>query len=47
MKSDFFSAVFAQPKDESFESSVAQIGQSFGGQELYPSIEEKRLPYFI
>ena len=31
MKSDFFSAVFAQPKDESFESSVAQIGQSFGG----------------
>jgi len=41
MKSDFFSAVFAQPKDESFESSVAQIGQSFGGQELYPSIEEK------
>ena len=41
MKSDFFSAVFAQPKDESFESSVAQIGQSFGEQELYPSIEEK------
>ncbi len=41
MKSDFSSDVFAKPKDQSFESSVAQIGQSFGGDELYPSIEEK------
>jgi len=41
MKSDFSSDVFAKPKDQSFESSVAQIGQSFGGVELYPSIEEK------
>lgn len=41
MRSAFSSAVFAKPKDQSFESSVAQIGQSFDGQELYPSIEEK------
>ncbi len=41
MQSAFSSDVFAKPKDYSFESSVAQIGQSFGGQELYPSLEEK------
>jgi prophage maintenance system killer protein len=41
MQSNFKSDVFAQPKDQSFESSIAQIAQGFGGQELYPSIEEK------
>lgn len=41
MQSDFSSGVFARPKDHSFESAVAQIGQSFGGQSLYESIEEK------
>ncbi|MBK8428412.1 MAG: virulence protein RhuM/Fic/DOC family protein [Lewinellaceae bacterium] len=41
MRSAFSSDVFAKHKDHSFESSVAQIGQSFGGQELYPSLEEK------
>ena len=41
MQSEFSSDVFALPKDQSFESSVAQIGQIFNGQELYPSIEEK------
>lgn len=49
MYSDYESGVFAKPKDESFNSSVNQIGQSFGGVELYPSIEEKaaNLLYFI
>lgn len=49
MYSDFKSDVFAQPKDDSFQSSVAQIGQSFGGIELYPTLEEKaaNLLYFI
>jgi len=49
MYSDFESDVFAKPKDESFHSSVNQIAQSFGGQELYPSIQEKaaNLLYFI
>ena len=41
MQSDFISGVFAQPRDEGFSGSVAQIGQQFGGQDLYPSIEEK------
>ena len=41
MKGDFDSDVFAQPKDESFNSSVNQIYQTFGGNELYPTLEEK------
>ncbi|MDP4269181.1 MAG: virulence protein RhuM/Fic/DOC family protein [Bacteroidota bacterium] len=41
MYSDFESNVFAKPKDESFHSSINQIKQSFGGIELYPSLEEK------
>lgn len=41
MKGDFASNVFAQPKDESFNSSVNQIYQTFGGTELYPTLEEK------
>ncbi|MBC8452782.1 MAG: virulence protein RhuM/Fic/DOC family protein [Spirochaetes bacterium] len=41
MYSDFESDVFAQPKDESFKSSIGQIRQSFGGVEIYPSLEEK------
>ncbi len=49
MYSEFESDVFAKPKDDSFHSSVNQIAQSFDGQELYPSIQEKaaNLLYFI
>jgi hypothetical protein len=49
MRRDFESAVFGQPKDNSFSSSVNQIYQSFGGSELYPSIEHKAamLLYFV
>ena len=32
---------FANEKDGSFKSSIGQIYQTFGGQELYPSVEEK------
>ena len=35
------SALFANEKDDSFKSSIGQIYQTFGGIELYPSIEEK------
>lgn len=35
------SALFAHEKDESFHSSIGQIYQTFGGEDLYPSIEEK------
>lgn len=49
MKGDFASDVFAQPKDESFNSSINQIYQTFDDNELYPSLEEKAsmLLYFI
>lgn len=41
MKSEFASDVFANPKDDSFESSVNQIYQTFGGEDCYPTLEEK------
>lgn len=41
MKPEFGSDVFANPKDESFDSSINQIYQTFGGQEFYPTLEEK------
>lgn len=43
------STLFGNEKDESFKSSIATIYQSFGGNELYPSIEEKaaNMLYFI
>lgn len=41
MRRDFDSDVFGRPKDASFESSVQQIYQSFGGKELYPALEDK------
>lgn len=31
---------FANEKDDSFKSSIGQIYQTFGGEDLYPSIEE-------
>ncbi len=43
------SMLFGHEKDESFQGSLAAIYQTFDGQELYPSIEEKaaHLLYFI
>lgn len=41
MKSEFESAVFGKEKDDSFQSSVAQIGKGFDNEDFYPSIEEK------
>ncbi len=35
------SELFAHEKDESFKSSIGQIYQTFGGAELYPSVEQK------
>ena len=35
------SALFGNEKDDSFRSSIGQIYQTFGGKELYPSVEEK------
>jgi prophage maintenance system killer protein len=49
MYSGLESDVFAKPKDDSFHSSINQIAQTFDGQELYPSIQEKaaNLLYYI
>lgn len=35
------SELFGKEKDDSFRGSIGNIYQSFGGQELYPSLEEK------
>lgn len=43
------SSLFGVEKDSSFKSSIASIYQSFGGNDLYPSVQEKaaNLLYFI
>lgn len=43
------SDLFGNEKDESFQGSLAAIYQTFGGNELYPSVEEKaaNLLYFV
>jgi prophage maintenance system killer protein len=41
MRTDFSDGFFGREKDDSFKSSAIQIYQSFGGQDLYPSLEEK------
>ncbi|RFM31002.1 type II toxin-antitoxin system death-on-curing family toxin [Chitinophaga silvisoli] len=43
------SRLFGNEKDDSFKGSIANIYQSFGGKDLYPSIEEKaaHLLYFV
>lgn len=43
------SELFGKEKDDSFRGSIGNIYQSFGGQELYPTLEEKaaHLLYFV
>jgi prophage maintenance system killer protein len=43
------SRLFGNEKDESFQGSLAAIYQTFGGQPVYPSVEEKaaHLLYFV
>ena len=43
------SALFGNEKDDSFKGSLGAIYQTFGGKELYPTVEEKaaNLLYFI
>ena len=43
------STLFGKEKDASFKSSITTIYQTFGGKELYPSVEEKaaHLLYFV
>ena len=43
------SDIFGKEKDSSFEGSIGNIYQSFAGQDLYPTLEEKaaHLLYFV
>ena len=43
------SALFGNEKDDSFKGSLGAIYQTFGGKELYPTVEEKaaNLLYFV
>lgn len=41
MRGRFASDLFGVEKDESFRSSISVINQSFGGQDLYLSVQEK------
>ena len=43
------SELFGNEKDDSFKGSIGNIYQSFGGQEMYPTLEEKaaNLLYFV
>lgn len=43
------SKLFGNEKDDSFKSSISAINQTFDGEDLYPSIEEKaaHLLYFV
>lgn len=41
MRGRFASDLFGLEKDESFRSSISVINQSFGDQDLYPSVQEK------
>ena len=43
------SRLFGQEKDGSFQGSIGNIYQSFGGQEIYPTLQEKaaNLLYFV
>ncbi len=49
MKYGNSSTVFGNEKDESFKGSIGAIYQSFGGQDLYSTLEEKaaNLLYFV
>lgn len=43
------SSLFGNEKDDSFKGSIGAVYQSFGGEELYPTLEEKaaNLLYFV
>lgn len=49
MKFGESSSLFGNEKDDSFKGSIGAVYQSFGGEDLYPTLEEKaaNLLYFI
>lgn len=49
MKFGNSSSLFGNEKDDSFKGSIGAIYQSFAGEDLYPTLEEKaaNLLYFV
>nr|WP_303842348.1 Fic family protein [Selenomonas ruminantium] len=49
MKFGDASSLFGNEKDESFEGSISAVYQTFGGKDVYPTVQEKaaNLLYFI
>ena len=49
MKFGESSSLFGNEKDDSFKGSIGAVYQSFGGEDLYPTLEEKaaNLLYFV
>ena len=49
MLTEFDSGIFGKEKDQSFQSSIAQIEKGFGTKDFYTTIEEKAamLLYFV
>ena len=49
MRFNVDSDMFGHEKDDSFKGSIGNIYQSFGGEDVYPSLEEKaaNLLYFV
>lgn len=49
MQYEYESELFGKEMDDSFKGSIGNIYQSFGGQEIYPTLEEKaaHLLYFV
>lgn len=49
MRFGYESELFGKEKDDSFKGSIGNIYQSFGGQDVYPTLEEKaaHLLYFV
>jgi len=41
MRKDFDSDVFGKKKDDSFQSSIAQIAKGMGDKDFYTTLEEK------
>lgn len=49
MRYEYEAELFGKEMDDSFKGSIGNIYQSFGGQEIYPTLEEKaaHLLYFV
>lgn len=47
MRVDFDSSIFGHERGDGFKSAIEQISQSFGGKELYSTLEEKAVTLLL